>query len=482
MIYLNEKDQLESRVRKYIDKSICDVEGLLIYLNENETLERKALLGFFTNKRLTRMLPLLFETFDTISKSDFITRLPIYFHDTNALLDKSINEHSYMEWLFENYYEKHFRPDVNDPSNSEYRYRSRGFFSNLSSEVNYDELFTKLIRIFYDYNIDYSSMFRYLISQVGGMLILDIFEKWYLYLEYVDKNVDGSISYEDAFPFNILYSLNEKLEKNGKDPIMYLPDIVDNNYFKYSNKRDYIQFEGYFPYDEDFNINFKWVGLWFANEIKIVSEPKNVMMRKMNDEDRLSRFYEGKLNIKFRIYVDVNTIVMILNKSDSYQTNYVWKQIYCGTNLIEFNPKYISLRREKLGLQQQEAAKLASINLRTYQRIENGESLPDIKNMLKIMQLFGIDDSDDLIEKRELIDSGLEKFSSGESLNYFLQINLEKEPNFIDIKCPYCGNALGKIDIDSSAGFVCKECKRKLLVRSLDKNTIVISNRNLGEE
>ena len=82
--------------------------------------------------------------------------MPIYFHDTNALLDKSINEHSYMEWLFENYYEKHFRPDVNDPSNSEYRYRSRGFFSNLSSEVNYDELFTKLIRIFYDYNIDYS--------------------------------------------------------------------------------------------------------------------------------------------------------------------------------------------------------------------------------------------------------------------------------------------------------------------------------------
>ncbi len=108
---------------------------------------------------------------------------------------------------------------------------------------------------------------------------------------------------------------------------------------------------------------------------------------------------------------------------DGIYHNY-WRQIYAGSQVSEFTMKPLMAMREKLKLSQKEVAELADINLRSYQRMEAGNSTPDALNLIELMTLLGISGTESFIAHPEIEDDDYSKFKSGEVPSSFL--NKEK--------------------------------------------------------
>ena len=72
-------------------------------------------------------------------------------------------------------------------------------------------------------------------------------------------------------------------------------------------------------------------------------------------------------------------------------------QIYAGPQTMSFNPKVIKERRNQLGYTQKAVAEAVGSNTRTYQKWENGETVPDGYYLLRILNWLNIKNVNDVI-------------------------------------------------------------------------------------
>ena len=93
----------------------------------------------------------------------------------------------------------------------------------------------------------------------------------------------------------------------------------------------------------------------------------------------------------------------------------------------------ISKIREEKGLSTKDVSEATNINLRTYQRIEQGETTPDALNLLKVINLLNISDINSLVKKEIIVDPNLEKFSSGKKPSEFIKV-IQNEMDSEDIE------------------------------------------------
>ena len=110
--------------------------------------------------------------------------------------------------------------------------------------------------------------------------------------------------------------------------------------------------------------------------------------------------------------------------STSYVVNNFWEQIYVGAKRTLFDSAIISKTREKNGISQKEMAEKIDVNLRTFQRIESGESTPDGLNLIKIMNYLGLDSYDLFVKKHKIYDDDFKKFRTNNNPSQFIE-NIE---------------------------------------------------------
>ena len=99
-----------------------------------------------------------------------------------------------------------------------------------------------------------------------------------------------------------------------------------------------------------------------------------------------------------------------------------WKQIYCGIKALEFTPKEIIKKRDEKKLSQKDVSDAVDINIRSYQRIESGDTTPDAMNLIKLMKFLGINDVDKFTKTYFIYDNeSFDKFYSGLPISNYIE-------------------------------------------------------------
>jgi len=83
----------------------------------------------------------------------------------------------------------------------------------------------------------------------------------------------------------------------------------------------------------------------------------------------------------------------------------MWRQIYAGPQTMEFNNKALKEYRIDRGMTQNEVAEAIGAAVRTYQKWERGDSIPDGHYLLRLMNWLQIEDVQGLIKYEDYPDS-----------------------------------------------------------------------------
>ena len=75
----------------------------------------------------------------------------------------------------------------------------------------------------------------------------------------------------------------------------------------------------------------------------------------------------------------------------------MWRQIYAGPQTMEFNHNALKQARIEHKLKQSDVALAIGTSVRTYQKWESGETIPDGHNLLRLMNWLNISDPQELI-------------------------------------------------------------------------------------
>ena len=396
-------------VRKHVSSIYFNVENFIEYLNNNEIIS----MDIFTENMLRGPKQgvqfTYLQSYKPVSKDTFIRRIPVYFYGLNNNSDViDISD------LFASYgmYIKNYNSILNDDESE----MSLIFSSNDFRLFDYDfePVYVMLERNYWGRKIPLEKILEYLYDQIGQM-DFEIFQKWCKYVDLLKE-----INEDNLFPNNILYAYNVELVANGLKPIIYYPSD-----FKVlpptQNGRKFV-LQGKFPIDNNNEPCLEWIGLWYEN-IETISI-RNRVPRIKNIPAEIIRSFESKL-IRNSIIVELKNdsiIYVAKNKFDKFEGEYqtIWEQAYCGAKCMKFDYSVIVKVRERLKISQKEMAEDLDINLRTFQRIEAGESTPDALNLIKMMNYLGLDSYEEFIYKKEIYDDEFKKFRAGLKPSDFL--------------------------------------------------------------
>lgn len=422
----------ENIVRRYVNPQYFDVNAMINYLNSH------SLIGFYifeeciTPSFAKQVTWTYLKVLTLTERSSFIKRIPIYFYDLN----KENNFSPSMTDFFEGY-KKSILGDSSD--NLEFEIESiideeREFDKQYTypEGFNFESLYSILDDVIFKYGVPINKVFEYIFSQVGNIEDFETFEKWHHYISLKDN-----LSEENVFPANLYFSYNVELEKHGLKPILYYPaETSDDDYIAFKSKDEFI-IGGFFPYDQNMKIALKWIAVWTENIEEVsISIPKYSKIDFENFDYKNFREFRPALKTTLRYKLKPDSRIFIANKRIIEKDEFIdenkyedyWAEHYAGPLKMEFDPTRIVKIREEKGLSPKDISDATGINLRTYQRIENGEGSPDGLNLLKIMNFLDIDSYDELIKRNEIKDDDFEKFRSGKEPSEFIEIN-EKEPS-----------------------------------------------------
>ena len=104
----------------------------------------------------------------------------------------------------------------------------------------------------------------------------------------------------------------------------------------------------------------------------------------------------------------------IYNDKDDGDT---WYPIYFGPLAMEFDKETLKYYRNKINITQQILADAVGVQLRTYQKWEKGETIPDGYNLIKLMNYLNIESVQRFIVNNPIYDDGFAKFKARESYN-----------------------------------------------------------------
>ena len=104
----------------------------------------------------------------------------------------------------------------------------------------------------------------------------------------------------------------------------------------------------------------------------------------------------------------------IYNSDDSHD---VWYPIYFGPRAMSFNSETLRSYRTRLDFTQQELADAIGVQIRTYQKWEKGDTIPDGYNLIRLMNYLNIDSVQEFIDNSPIIDDDFIAFSQRKSYN-----------------------------------------------------------------
>lgn len=403
-------------VRKFINPQFFDVEAIINHLNNNSSIKKEIFLGFLNPSLKGRFYLSYLSAYQETRRDIFIKRIPIYFYDINI--------------------KNELMPKMTDFFDGYARYvtHETSFVSFEGNENEYPLGFTfeplyKIIEELSDvYSIQIEQVLTYIQQQRGSVDHYEIFRYWYHYFKLIKHNHS-----EDnvIFPRNILYSYNVELERNGLKPIIHVPatkkDEDEGVYVTY-REDNVLKIGGFFPIDDNGEPVLKWIGIWTENvkSLQYAVAKKNELYNEIPIQlqnkmrPALKAFLKYELDSKTRIFLGYRRVIAYDDFLGENKVREYWASEYCGPALMKLDCSKIVEKREELGYSIKQVAEATDINLRTYQRIENGEGSPDGLNLIKIMNYLDINSYKDLIKKDIIFDNGFEKFLSGKKISEFL--------------------------------------------------------------
>ena len=209
---------------------------------------------------------------------------------------------------------------------------------------------------------------------------------------------------DNKLPLNFLYEYNRILELAGLPPIIYDPGLVGFNENFLRRDREII-IGGEFPCDENNMPILKWIGIWIENAAYVKAENGFSMGNSLTLEKEL---HIG-LTPDTKIYMP-----NIYNSNDSHD---VWYPIYFGPRVMSFDSEALKYYRNRLNVTQQELAEAIGVQIRTYQKWEKGDTIPDGYNLIRLMNYLDIESVQEFVDNSPFIDDDFEAFRKRKSYN-----------------------------------------------------------------
>ena len=389
-------------VRRNVVPQYFDVEAMIKYLNEHETID----FDIFTKCCIKKVSYSFLVCFKSISRDLFIKRLEIYFYDL-----KTPKSGSEMTAFFAGYVEY---SGLISRGESGFPFEEEPAFKK---EYDLEPAYQLLDKVINEYKIPLKNMFDYIEGVFGTEPGFKRFLQWSNYVELLDE-----LNEQNVFPENFYYSFNKEMEAHGQTPRLVLAgyDRYQGLSFDKETKSQYVDINGYFPVDPEGNVVLEWIGVWLENTDGVELLDDQVIYEE--DDFFLMSNMEGDGLRRLRIKVNPNSRVFILTRQKGADGMFhnTWKQIFAGSCVSKFSFKPIVEARERLKLSQKEVADLADINLRSYQRMEAGESTPDGLALISLMSLLDIKFPEVFRKHPSFVDDDYSKFRSGSVPSEFL--------------------------------------------------------------
>lgn len=412
--YQKLSSEQENIIRRYVVPEFFSIEAFIQYLSNYEIIN----FDIFTQCSMPGKRPQFsfLRSYRPVSRDVFIRRIPFYFFDLRNTLDFfSLTD------LFEGYIDfSNQRTTQSETSDDGTKLPAvAGDYSCFNPDVDFEPLYEMLEKVVYTYKVPLDRALKYLLKSFGRFVNFKYFYHWLSYLDLLDE-----VNEDNVFPKSLYYAFNKELISKGKSPRLVMPDgFSEKVIFNSEEKCQMFRIGGFFPIEDGKPI-MEWIGLWLeeCGDISIQNRPSNA--GSFEDYILLSSKAESRSVLEIRVNPKSRIFELTRKQDkDGISHNY-WRQIFAGSQVSEFTMKPLMAMREKLKLSQKEVAELADINLRSYQRMEAGNSTPDALNLIELMTLLGINGTEAFIAHPEIVDDDYSKFKSGEVPSTFL--NREK--------------------------------------------------------
>ena len=232
-----------------------------------------------------------------------------------------------------------------------------------------EKVYEGLEYLFYEKKFSLDQIFGYILGQstrrYGGGDVP--FLNWVDHVRLCDE-----LGWDDYFPKSLVSRYNMALEAAGRDPVIYNIDLTI--VFPYQRSGKYVEFFGCFPVDTDSSPVLRWTNVKVKDAGKITC-------------DQVRSEYHAML----RIELTPRTVIYGRNFAASWEKD-VWRLLYAGPLLMNFNFDKAKNCRKMLGFTQQEVADSIGTSVRTYQKWESGESIPEGQYLLRLMNWLGMVD------------------------------------------------------------------------------------------
>lgn len=382
-------------INKYTDAYRIDREKLISYLEKHKTIKLEVFSycsrvskRSFDSRGFCSFLK--DDTFSPISRETFIRRIPFYFYQAQFLGDKRTG------------LSKIFPVSKKGMSKDDFE----GFFSDLEW-------------VFYDLKISLDIIYNYICDQFsnpprsnqneklsvvlassafgnGGLTGRDAFPMWVHYLKLCQE-----LGWTDYTPKRFISAYNYALEASGLEPILYRPlrDYVTY----YTRVDDIYVFRGNFPCDPNGVPIMQWTTIRVQNpttiefigqkscygELRIGLGPKTVI--------HVREWYSDAEDDEVFFQYEEEEDDGATTSADVEDEPLMWRQIYAGPLTMEFNNLALKEARLEHKFTQADVATAIGTSVRTYQKWECGETIPDGSNLLRLMNWLNIADPQSLI-------------------------------------------------------------------------------------
>ena len=403
-------------IDRYVDNNLIDKDRLVKYLEKHKIIKNQVF--YYCSRQEKGNFQMDFgycmycstsEGYNPVDRETFIRRIPFYFYRFKEK-DKIVYSHSLESILI--------------PKDSFMKKEKK-----LSSE-ELEAIYFELEFMYYSLHLSCEEIFSYLPLQLNGVykmktapqkesnsennqsyiprgefgfLFSDItfdsvntfsekylFPKWCHYLHLCEK-----LGWQDYMPERFLTKYNIALEASGLEPVIYDP-LPKYNTRYFSREGNYYTCIGHFPTDENGMPILRWTSIKVHN-------PKSI-----NYDSKKSSCGE------LRIELNPDTTILALNlyeymsdeeKQSIDPSEKTWNQIYAGPLTMNFNNEALKEYRLYREMTQKELAKAVGASVRTYQKWESGETIPDGHNLLRLMNWLNITDIQQLVTYTEPIDN-----------------------------------------------------------------------------
>ncbi|MDD3171425.1 MAG: helix-turn-helix transcriptional regulator [Bacilli bacterium] len=353
-------------IKQYVDTKYFDVEKIIGYLKIHDIVGDEIFDISVSKNENQRKISLVESEwgYDPIQTDIFVRRIPFYYY----VSDRSKGEFGSLVYLISG-------------------------FSDRYGLKDWEKLYKVLERMFYHHKLSIQDIMRYISNQTGVSNRTDLFLQWGNYLDMCEK-----LHIDDKLPKSFIYSYNLILEKSGESPIIYEPGLVgfNENFLRNGNE---IIIGGEFPCDENNNPVMKWIAIWIEDAEYI----KAYDTFSMTGTKIIDKELHIGINPTTKIYMP-----NIYNSRDEKED--IWYPVYFGPMVMNFSSEVLRVYRNTLKYTQQKVADAIGVQVRTYQKWESGETIPDGYNLIRLMNLLNITTVQDFIETDFIIDNGFEKF------------------------------------------------------------------------